>query len=115
FGGVQLFVERAQMVSPEFRLDDENFDEVIDICNRLDGLPLAIELAAARLRTISVFTLKDRMTRRLPLLTGGPRDAPERQRTLRDTIAWSYEQLGREARVLFTRLAVFDGNAYLEA
>jgi predicted ATPase len=115
FGGVQLFVERAQMVSPEFRLDDENFDEVIDICNRLDGLPLAIELAAARLRTISVFTLKDRMTRRLPLLTGGPRDAPERQRTLRDTIAWSYEQLGHESRALFTRLAVFDGNAYLEA
>lgn len=115
YGGVQLFVERAQMVSPAFHLDAENFDEVIDICNRLDGLPLAIELAAARLRTISVFTLKERMTRRLPLLTGGPRDVPERQRTLRDTITWSYDQLGAAERELFTRLSVFDGNAYLEA
>lgn len=115
FGGVQLFVDRARMVSPKFVLDGENYDEVIDICNRLDGLPLAIELAAARLRTISIYTLRDRMTRRLPLLTGGPRDAPERQRTLRDTIAWSYEQLSPEDRTLFTRLAVFEGNAYLEA
>lgn len=115
FGGVRLFVERAKAVSPEFQLDDENVGAVIDICRRLDGLPLAIELAAARVRTLSPAALRDRMTKRLPLLTGGPRDAPARQRTLRDTIGWSHEQLDEELRLLFARLSVFDGHTYLEA
>lgn len=115
FGGVRLFVERARATSPDFVLDEQNVADVIDICRRLDGLPLAIELAAARLRTLSPAALRERMTRLLPLLTGGPRDAPERQRTLRDTIAWSYQQLDEEQRTLFARLAVFDGHTYLEA
>lgn len=115
FGGVRLFVDRARAVSPAFQLDDDNVEAVIDICRRLDGLPLAIELAAARLRTLSATALRDRMTKRLPLLTGGPRDAPERQRTLRDTIAWSHEQLDDDLRLLFAQLSVFDGHTYLEA
>lgn len=115
FGSVQLFVERAQAVRPDFELTDENADEVIDVCRRLDGLPLAIELAAARLRSMSVYTLKERIKSSLPLLTGGPRDAPERQRTLRDTIALSYEALGASPRELFTKLAVFGGSVHLEA
>src|SRR5690606_2263706 len=115
FGGVRLFVERAKSVSPDFELDDDNVEAVIDLCRRLDGLPLAIELAAARIRTLSAAALRERMTKRLPLLTGGPRDAPARQRTLRDTITWSYEQLTEPQKQLFARLSVFDGNTYLEA
>lgn len=115
FGGVRLFVERAKAVSPDFQLDEENVAVVIDICRRLDGLPLAIELAAARTRTLSAAALRERMTKLLPILTGGPRDAPARQRTLRDTIAWSYAQLTPAQKQLFTRLSVFDGNTYLEA
>ena len=115
FGGVELFVARAKDVSPDFELDEENLQAVIEICRRVDGLPLAIELAAARLRTLPPSALLERMDRRLPLLTGGPRDAPARQRTLRDTIAWSYEQLGEQEKYLFARLSVFDGPTYLEA
>jgi len=115
FPGVRLFVERAGSASPDFQLDEDNVQAVIDICRRLDGLPLAIELAAARIRTLSAAALRDRMTRRLPLLTGGPRDAPARQRTLRDTIAWSYEQLDEPQKQLFVSLSVFDGHTYLEA
>lgn len=115
FGGVALFVARAQDVSPNFELDEENLDAVIEICRRVDGLPLAIELAAARLRTLPPAALLERMTKRLPLLTGGPRDAPARQRTLRDTIAWSHDQLGEPEKYLFARLSVFDGPTYLEA
>lgn len=115
FGGVRLFVERAKAVSPDFQLDEDNVEAIIDICRRLDGLPLAIELAAARTRTLSAAALRDRMTKRLPLLTGGLRDAPARQRTLRATIAWSYELLDEPQRQLFARLSVFDGYTYLEA
>lgn len=113
YASVDLFVERATAVQPDFELTDDNVDAVIDICRRLDGLPLAIELAAARLRTMSVFTLRERMTTSLPLLTGGPRDAPERQRTLRDTIALSFEALEASPRELFTRLGVFHGSLHL--
>lgn len=115
YASVRLFKERAQAVSPDFQLTHENLDEVVEICRRLDGLPLAIELAAARLRSMSIGTLRDRITRSLPLLTGGPRDAPERQRTLRDTIALSFDLLEESPQRLFTRLGVFSGSLHLEA
>jgi len=115
FGAVKLFVERVRAVLPAFELDDEAVASVVNVCRRLDGLPLSIELAAARLGTMSVSALEERMTQLLPLLTGGPRDAPARQRTLRATIAWSYDLLDREQRVLFVHMAVFEGSADLES
>jgi predicted ATPase len=108
---VALFGERARAVRPDFS-DDE---AALEICRRLDCLPLALELAAARVKTLSTEDLLRRLDRRLPLLTGGPRDAPERQRTLRATIEWSYELLSPHARRVFARLAVFIGGCTLEA
>jgi len=112
---VQLFVERARRVDPEFRLTTENVDAVADICATLDGLPLAIELAAARLRVLTPQAIRLRLDHRLGLLTGGARDAPERQQTLRATIEWSHELLDAPARTLFRRQAVFRGGWTLEA
>jgi len=112
---VALFVQRVLDVRPEFVLTDEDAPVVAEICARLDGLPLAIELAAARVKVLSPEALLSRLERRLPLLTGGPRDAPERQRTLRDTIAWSHGLLDEAERRLFRRLAVFVGGCTLEA
>jgi predicted ATPase/DNA-binding CsgD family transcriptional regulator len=112
---VILFAHRAQAVLPHFQLDATNLATVAAICARLDGLPLAIELAAARLRVLSLPTLLQRLERRLPLLSGGPRDAPARQRTLRDTIAWSVDLLGAAERELYFKLAVFVGGWSLEA
>jgi non-specific serine/threonine protein kinase len=112
---VALFVQRGRHVRPGFALSEENAAAVAEICRRLDGLPLAIELAAARLRHLSPATLLARLTDRLTLLSGGPRDAPSRQQTLRDTIAWSYDLLGLEEQALFRRLAVFAGGFTLEA
>jgi non-specific serine/threonine protein kinase len=109
FESVRLFVERAGAGQPDFALDDANAAAVVEICRRLDGLPLAIELAAARLRALPLPTLLERMERRLPLLTGGPRDAPARQQTLRAAITWSYDLLDERERTLFRRLAVFRG------
>ena len=86
-----------------------------EICWRLDGLPLAIELAAARVRMLSPQAMLARLEKRLPLLIGGARDLPERQRTLRETIRWSHDLLTEEEQVLFRRLAVFAGGATLEA
>ena len=110
-----LFVERARAVRPDLELADEDADVVAEICQRLDGLPLAIELAAARIRALPPATLLARLDRRLPLLAGGARDLPERQQTLRDAIDWSYRLLEPAERLLFTRLAVFAGGATIEA
>ena len=112
---VALFAERAQAAAADFRVTDENAATVAEICARLDGLPLAIELAAPRVRTLTPQALLRRLDQRLPLLTGGALDADERQRTLRNTIAWSYDLLLEREQTLFRRLAVFVGGFRLEA
>jgi predicted ATPase/DNA-binding XRE family transcriptional regulator len=112
---VRLFVQRARSARPDFSLDAGNAPAVAEICVRLDGLPLAIELAAARVKLLPPPVLLSRLERRLPLLTGGARDLPERQRTLRDTIAWSHDLLSPDEQALFRRLAVFAGGWMLEA
>jgi predicted ATPase len=112
---VMLFVERAAAVRRGFRVDEENAPAVAEIARRLDGLPLAIELAASRAKLLSPQALLERLDRRLPLLTGGPRDLPERQRTLRAAIEWSYDLLEAEERGLFARLAAFRGGWTLDA
>ncbi|MFN8594101.1 MAG: helix-turn-helix domain-containing protein [Thermomicrobiales bacterium] len=112
---ISLFVERVQAVRPEFALNERNAVAVVEIVRRLDGLPLALELAAARARTLSPTALLARLDHRLPLLTSGTQDLPERQRTLRKTIAWSYELLSPTEQALFRRLAVFVGSCTLEA
>jgi predicted ATPase len=106
---VQLVVGRAQAVKPDFRLTDENAAAVAELCVGVDGLPLAIELATARLGLFSPQALVDRLGDRLKLLRGGARDAPARQQTLRDTIAWSYEMLDPGEQRLFQLLSVFSG------
>lgn len=111
YPAVALFVERASAVRPNVHPSHT----VVEICRRLDGLPLAIELAAARVRLFSPETLLVRLERRLPLLTGGPRDLPERQQTLRTTIDWSYDLLSRHEQAFFVELGVFVGGWTLEA
>lgn len=110
YEAIQLFIDRARVVRSDFRLTDDNAAAVAEICRRLDGLPLAIELAAARLRLFSPQALRDRLGDRLGLLRSGPRDLPERQQTLRAAIDWSYELLEDAEQRLFELLAVF-GNA----
>jgi non-specific serine/threonine protein kinase len=112
---VSLFVERAKAVLPGFELTDENAGTIEEICRRLDGLPLAIELAAARLKVLSPSALLFRLERRLPLLTRGTRDVPTRLLTMRDAIAWSYDLLSPEEQRLFARLSAFAGGFGLEA
>ena len=112
---VQLFCERGRDVRPAFALTAENAAVIVEICRRLDGLPLALELAAAQLRLFTPRALLARLDRRLALLTVGPRDLPARQRTLRGTIAWSYDLLTPAERSVFRRLAVFVGGCTLPA
>jgi non-specific serine/threonine protein kinase len=115
YDAVQLFVQRARAVRPGFELTEENGAAVADICSRLDGLPLALELAAACIRIFPPHVLLRRLSSRLHLLTGGPRDAPARQHTLRNTIDWSYLLLSEVDRSLFARLSVFAGGCSFEA
>jgi len=112
---VQLFTDRAQAVRPSFELTENTAPIVAEICRLLDGIPLAIELAAARVTHLSLTSLQERLQQRLPLLTGGARDRPDRHRTMRDAIAWSYELLAPEEQGLFRRLAVFAGGFAGEA
>jgi predicted ATPase/class 3 adenylate cyclase len=109
---VALFSARAQAVTPSFRLD-EHADAVVEICRRLDGLPLAVELAAARLRLLSPEDLSQRLDHALEVLTTGSRDSPERHQTLRATIDWSYSLLDERERSVFRRLSVFAGGCTL--
>lgn len=106
---VRLFIERARAVNPNFSLSEENANSVAEICLRLDGLPLAIELAAARVRIIPPKSILEKLENRLKLLTGGARDLPARQQTVRGTVEWSYELLDEDEKRLFRRLAVFAG------
>ncbi len=114
FESVALFIERALAVRPDFAVDIANAPAVAEICVRLDGLPLAIELAAARVRVLSPQAILDRLNDRLALLSGGARDLPERQQTLRGAIAWSHDLLEDADRRAFARLSVFAGGATLE-
>ncbi|HZF58488.1 MAG TPA: helix-turn-helix domain-containing protein [Rubrobacter sp.] len=112
---VRLLVERAREASPGFRLTQQNAAALAAICRRLDGLPLALELVAARLKLLPPTALLARLDAALPLLSGGPRDLPERQRTMRDTVAWSHDLLSTEEQTIFRRLAVFVGGFGLAA
>lgn len=112
---VKLFLQRARAVRPDFTLSERNAREIVEICRRLDGLPLALELAAARIRTLEPHEVARRLNRSLSFLTGGPRDLPARQQTLRNAIAWSYDLLDEDKRDLFARLGVFSGGFSLEA
>jgi predicted ATPase/transcriptional regulator with XRE-family HTH domain len=112
---VQLFVARAQDVKPDFVLSDDNADPIVEICRRLDGLPLALELAAVRIKVLTPHELSRRLERRLTLLTGGAHDLPARHQALRATVAWSYDLLSPEEQAFFRRLGVFAGGWTLDA
>ncbi len=112
--GVALFLERARAVQPDLAADEITLGVVAEICSHLDGLPLAIELAAARVKLLSPEAMLVRLERRLELLTAGPRDAPARHQAMRDTIRWSYELLDEREQELFRRLSVFVGSCTLE-
>jgi predicted ATPase/transcriptional regulator with XRE-family HTH domain len=111
----ELFIQRAVAAKSDFVLDDRSALLVREVCATLDGLPLAIELAASRVKHLSLEALRKKLDSRLSVLTGGPRDLPRRQQTMRDTIAWSYELLAPEEQALFRSLSVFAGGWTLEA
>jgi predicted ATPase/Tfp pilus assembly protein PilF len=115
YEAIRLFVERAQAAKSHFVLTNENALAIAKICHHLDGLPLAIELAAARVKLLPPQTLLERLSSRLNLLIGGAQDLPVRQQTLRNTIDWSYSLLNKDEQTLFTRLGVFVGGCTLEA
>lgn len=112
---VKLFLERAQEVNSTLQLSAENLEAINEICRRLDGLPLAIELAAARIKLLTPVALLQRMKKSLDILSHGPRDLPERHQTIRATIDWSYNLLDESARVLFRHLAIFSDGWTLES
>jgi predicted ATPase/class 3 adenylate cyclase len=115
YEAVALFIERARSVKPDFEITNDNAPAVAEICVRLDGLPLAIELAAARIRIFTPQAMLGRLASRLGLLAGGSRDLPERQQTLRGAIAWSHDMLVDAERALFASLSVFVGGGGLDA
>jgi predicted ATPase/DNA-binding SARP family transcriptional activator len=115
FDAVRLFEQRAQLTVPSFELSDANAASVLQVCQRLDGLPLAIELAAARMRILSAGQLADRLDDVFGVLAGGARMAPPRHQAMRATLDWSYDLLDRDERAAFTRLAVFAGGFTLTA
>ena len=115
YGAVRLFIDRARAVKPDFEVTNDNAPAVAEICLRLDGLPLAIELAAARSRLFTPSAMLARLSQPLKFLTGGARDLPPRQQTLRNAIAWSYRLLSSAEQRLFARLAVFVGGCTLDA
>jgi predicted ATPase/class 3 adenylate cyclase len=115
YEAVVLFVQRATAVDPAFRVTEANAPAVAELCLRLDGLPLALELAASRVKLLSPQSILERLERRLELLTGGSIDLPARQRTLREAIGWSYDLLDDTERALFRRLSVFAGGWTLES
>ena len=112
---VALFMQRARAVKPDLRLTEDNAQAIAEVCRSLDGLPLAIELAAARSKVLAPSALLARLTHSLRILTGGPRDQPARLQTMRDAIAWSYHLLREEEQALFRNLSVFVGGGSLEA
>jgi predicted ATPase len=115
YSAIALFVQRAVASKPDFELTGENAPAVVEICTRLDGLPLAIELAAARIKVLSPASMTKRLASRLKLLTGGSRDLPQRQQTLRAAVDWSHDLLSAAEQKLFRRLSVFVGGCNLES
>ena len=114
YEALRFFVDRARFAQPDFALTEENADAVAEICRRLDGLPLAIELAAARVKLFTPQAIHGRLSNSLKLLTGGAEDLPERHQTMRGAIAWSYDLLNDDERKLLNRLAVFAGGFTLD-
>ena len=115
YEAVELFIQRGRAVNPRFEVTNANAPAVAEVCVRLDGLPLAIELAASRMKLFTPKQLLDRLGRHLPLLSTKSRDSPERHQTLQNTIDWSYNLLEEQERLLFTRLSVFSGGFTVEA
>jgi len=115
YPAIALFIDRAAAIQPGLTFTEDDAQAVAEICNRLDGLPLAIELAAARIKLLPPQAMLSRMGRRLPLLIGGARDLPARQQTLRDAIAWSYDLLDQTEQRLFRRVSAFVGGCSLQA
>src|SRR5262249_39788571 len=115
YPGIQLFVERAMMVQPTFRLTRENAGAVNQVCRQLDGIPLAIELATTRMRSLTLAELAARLEHRFELLTGGSRTVLPRHQTLKALIDWSYGLLTEPEKALFRRLSVFAGGWTLQA
>lgn len=115
YASIQLFIQRAQAVKPDFKMTDDLAPAVAEICYRLDGLPLAIELAAARIKLLSPSAMLARLEHRLKFLTGGGRDLPARQQTLRNAIAWSYDLLDESEKKLFRQLSICVGGCDVEA
>ncbi|MEJ2055325.1 MAG: NB-ARC domain-containing protein, partial [Calditrichaceae bacterium] len=114
YAAVALFCQRAGDINPDFTIDEENLKSIAEICRSLDGLPLAIELAAARIRLLSPKSMLEKLTPRLHLLTNGAKDLPERQQTMYQTIAWSYNLLDQDEAALFRQLAAFPGGARID-